>query len=111
MPAVTLQPGIIEQPFVALAGTGAVKGTGYAIPPANDGQARTAQWQTISAGSALSAVLQVAQNDVDAEYATLDTAAVATGETRIVALGAARWVRINQVSRTGGTLTVNLGIT
>lgn len=111
MPSVTLQPGIVEQPFAALVSTAATNSSGYAIPPSPDGQPRSAQWQTISAGSALSAVLQIAQNDVDAEYATLDTAAVATGETRIVSLGAARWVRIRQVSRTGGTLTVNLSIT
>ena len=47
--------------------------------------------------------LQAALNDVDAEYGTIDTSTVITGEARTVVDVAARFLRIKKVSSTGGT--------
>ncbi len=69
------------------------------------------RWQTIfgTAPTAVSIVLQGAINDVDAEYQTLDTAALPAGEGRTVANVQARFLRVRFVSSTGGTgLTVKL---
>jgi len=69
------------------------------------------RWQTIfgTAPTAVSIVLQGAINDVDAEYQTLDTAALPAGEGRTVANVQARFLRVRFVSSTGGTgLTVKI---
>ncbi len=69
------------------------------------------RWQTVfgTAPTAVSIVLQGAINDVDAEYQTLDTAALPAGEGRTVANVQARFLRVRFVSSTGGTgLTVKL---
>jgi len=69
------------------------------------------RWQTIfgTAPTAVNIVLQGAINDVDAEYQTLDTAALPAGEARTLANVQARFLRVRFVSSTGGTgLTVKI---
>ena len=63
------------------------------------------RWQTVfgTAPTAVSMVLQAAINDVDAEYQTLDTTTLTTGEARTVANVQARFLRVRFVSSTGGT--------
>lgn len=80
-------------------GTGAVNGTTYALPP----NANVITWQVVADGSASSTVLQGSLNNTT--WATLDSNAVATGGIQTVTFNAVRFIRINQVSRTGGTST------
>jgi hypothetical protein len=85
----------------------ATSGTQFALPSftgTTDG-GTAVRWQTIfgTAPSAVSIVLQAAMADVDAEYQTIDTAALATGEARTVAGVQAKFLRIRFVSSTGGT--------
>lgn len=63
------------------------------------------RWQTVfgTAPTAVNMVLQGAINDVDAEYQTLDTTTLTTGEARTVANVQARFLRVRFVSSTGGT--------
>ena len=63
------------------------------------------RWQTVfgTAPTAVNMVLQGAINDVDAEYQTIDTTTVTTGEARTVANVQARFLRIKFVSSTGGS--------
>jgi hypothetical protein len=74
------------------------------------------RWQTIfgTAPSAVSIVLQAAMNDVDSEYATIDTTAAAAGEARSIPNNAsgtvspatgtvqAKFIRAKVISSTGG---------
>jgi len=63
------------------------------------------RWQTIfgTNPTAVNIVLQAAMADVDAEYQTLDTTTVTTGEARTVTGVQAKFLRIRFVSSTGGT--------
>jgi len=74
----------------------------YAGQPENG---RTISWQTIygSAPSAISVVLQTAMNDVDAQYATIDTSTATAGETRVATNVRANFVRAKVSSTTGGS--------
>src|SRR3981081_349731 len=83
----------------------ATSGTQFALPSftgTTDG-GTAVRWQTIfgTAPSAVRIVLQAAMSDVDAEYQTIDTAALATGEARTVAGVQAKFLRIRFVSSTG----------
>jgi hypothetical protein len=66
---------------------------------------RTVRWQTIygSAPSAVSVVLQTAMNDVDAQYATIDTSTATAGEARTVTGVRANFIRAKVSSITGGS--------
>ncbi|MGA2510286.1 MAG: hypothetical protein ABSG27_08635 [Candidatus Acidiferrales bacterium] len=74
----------------------------YAGMPNN---ARTVVWQTIygSAPWAVSVVLQTAMNDVDSQYATIDTSTATAGESRTVTNVRANFVRAKVSSITGGS--------
>ncbi|HVO59238.1 MAG TPA: hypothetical protein VMT51_16240 [Dongiaceae bacterium] len=85
----------------------ATSGTQFALPSFTglpDG-GTSVRWQTVFGGapSAVSLVLQVAVNDVDAEYQTIDTTTATTGEGRTVGNVQGRFVRIRFVSATGGS--------
>lgn len=111
MPTPTIQQGITEQPFSALASTAATNSSSFAIPPNPTGRPWTLTWQCLTGGaSAANVVVQVAFNDVDAEYTTLDTMSTAGGETRVITSLVGRFLRVRQVSRAIGALTVNFGI-
>ncbi|MGA8142934.1 MAG: hypothetical protein WB987_03470 [Candidatus Acidiferrales bacterium] len=66
---------------------------------------RSIRWQSIfgTAPSAISVVLQAAMNDVDAQYATIDTSTVAAGEARTISGVRANFVRAKISSITGGS--------
>ena len=85
----------------------ATSGTQFALPSfTGTTDAGTAvRWQTIfgTNPTAVNIVLQAAMADVDAEYQTLDTTTVTTGEARTVAGVQAKFLRIRFVSSTGGT--------
>ncbi len=74
----------------------------YAGMPNN---ARTIVWQTIygSAPSAVSVVLQTAMNDLDSQYATIDTSTATASESRTVTNVRANFVRAKVSSITGGS--------
>ena len=85
----------------------ATSGTQFALPSftgTND-PGTAVRWQTIfgTAPTAVNIVLQGAMADVDAEYQTLDTTTVTTGEARTMTGVQAKFLRIRFVSSTGGT--------
>ena len=86
-----------------------------AIPILPSGSLNVLTWRTAFASdpSAINVAIQIAMNDVAAEYATLDSSTYITGgELRVVVPLAGRFLRAKQVSNTGGTgLTVEVTIT
>jgi hypothetical protein len=66
---------------------------------------RTIRWQTIfgTAPSAISVTLQSAMIDADAQYSTIDTSTVTTGEARSVTAVRANFLRAKITSITGGS--------
>jgi hypothetical protein len=98
-------------------------GSQFALPSytgVSDG-GTAVRWQTIfgTAPSAVSIVLQAAMNDVDSEYATIDSTTAAAGEARSIPNNAsgtvspsggtvqAKFIRAKVISSTGGSgLTV-----
>lgn len=89
----------------ALTSTSDTKGTAYALPSNWASMGRALVWQSVMDGSpsAISLQLQGAINNVEAEFAVLDSSTVVTGEMRHVSPLNIRFVRVRQVSRTGGT--------
>ncbi len=81
-------------------------GSQFALPePAGfPDQGRTVRWQTLfgTAPTAVNISLEAAMADVDAEYKTIDTTTVLTGEARTVANVRARFLRAKKNSSTGG---------
>jgi hypothetical protein len=79
----------------------------YAIPvySGQADQGRTIRWQTIygSAPSAVNVALQVALQDVDAQYQTIDSSTATAGESRSVTAVNATFVRAKVTSITGGS--------
>ena len=111
-PPYALFPGDVGYSFGSAAGGEAMPADGtagsqLAVPqPAGfPKQGHDVRWQTLFTGSptAVNFVLQAALNDVDAEYGTIDTSTVISGEARTVVDVAARFLRIKKVSSTGGT--------
>jgi len=114
VPPISLSSGDIGFSFNNEAFPGAgTSGSQFALPSYTglpDG-GTSVRWQTIFGGapSAVSIVLQAAINDVDAEYQTIDTASLTTGEGRTVVNVQARFLRAKVVSSTGGSgLTVKI---
>lgn len=89
----------------ALATTAATKGTGVGIPPTPARTPRSITWQSIPTGgpSAISLAIEVAMNDVDTEYSSVDTSTVTAGELKTINNVNAKFIRARQISRTGGT--------
>ncbi len=85
----------------------------YALTPLISGTGpggRTIAWQTsfAAAPTAVNIVLQAADVDADANYATIDTSTQVGGERRQI-LTQGKFVRVKLVSQTaGGALTVTL---
>lgn len=86
--------------------TGAVNGTIFAVPSS---YAALIQWTVVADGSALSVALQCSLDNVS--YFTVDTITTATGGTRQFGFTACKFVRINAVSRTGGTSSIGTLVT
>lgn len=85
----------------------ATSGTQFALPSfTGTTDAGTAvRWQTVfgTNPTAVNMVLQAAMADVDAEYQTLDTTTVTSGEARTVTGVQAKFLRVRFVSSTGGS--------
>lgn len=97
---------------VALAFSNEAPATGTASQqfalPAYSGrgeQGRTVRWQTIygTAPSAVNVALQVALDDVDAHYQTVDSSTNTAGEARTVSGVNGKFVRVKVTTNTGGS--------
>jgi hypothetical protein len=106
-PPISLFPGDVGFSFSNEAPADGTSGAQFALPqPAGfPEQGRTVRWQTIfgTNPTAVNAVLQTAMADVDAEYQTIDTSTVITGEARTVTGVRAKFIRIKKVSSTSGS--------
>ena len=98
----TLMPGTPTLSHSAV--TAAVVGTTFAVPIRPNQGARSISWRTSIGGTsvAVNAKLQGAMNDVDAQYADLDTSASLTGEYRTVNNLLIRFIRVNLITLTAG---------
>lgn len=81
--------------------TGAITGTAYAVPSS---YAALIQWVVVADGSALSANLMCSLDNVS--YFVVDTQTTAAGGSKQFGFTACKFIRIDAVSRTGGTGTV-----
>ncbi len=110
----TIYPGDVVTPFNAETPTPPQASQQFALPAftgAHVEQGRQVSWQTsfASAPTAVNAVLQAADQDADANYATVDTSTQTAGERRQI-LVRAKFVRAKLVSQTaGGAITVTIG--
>ena len=114
VPPIALSPGDVGFSFNNEAFPGsATAGSQFALlfPTGRGESGRTVRWQTLfgTNPTAVSITLQSAMSDVDAEYQTIDTATLVTGEARTVTGVNAKFLRIRFASSTGGTgLTAKL---
>jgi hypothetical protein len=106
VPPYSIFPGDVALAFNSEAPTAGQASQQFALPSyagmPNNG--RTIVWQTIygTAPSAISVALQTAMNDVDAQYATIDTSTATAGESRTMTNVRANFVRAKVSSITGG---------
>ena len=99
------------QAYVRVVATGEALATGssqaFAIQevPVGDDNQMTITWSTIIGGAPATVTvnLQASVNDVDSEYATLDSSTNTTGETRTISAVRFRFLRLNVSAATGGT--------
>lgn len=109
---------IVQTPPTYEAIGSAAAGRQFAIPHvAFVGGVRNLSWFTAFTGSPATVTmnLQIADEDIDAQYTTVDTSSVATGETREVAkvpinMIAGKFVRVQAASTGGTSPTVRAGI-
>lgn len=112
-PPNSIHPGDVVFAFNAEAPAAGQTSQQFALPsysgfPENG---RTIRWQTIfgTAPTSVSVVLQTAMIDSDAQYATVDTSAAASGEARTIAGVRGNFVRAKVSAITGGSgVTVQL---
>jgi len=108
-----LQMGIPQTVLDALTSTADTSSSVYALPTNWSSLGRPLVWQSVIVGSPSAIDLQLlgAMNDVSAEYAILDESTSTAGEMRHVQPINVRFLKVRQVSRTGGTsVTVNINI-
>src|SRR5579863_9455188 len=97
VPPYSIFPGDVALAFNSEAPAAGQASQQFALPSytgmPNNGRAIV--WQTIygTAPSAVSVVLQTAMNDVDAQYATIDTSTATAGESRTVTNVRANFIR------------------
>jgi len=91
---------------LSTASAGVVSGTSFAIPQTNSS---LITWQVTADGSALSTTLDASFDNTT--WFAVDTNTVATGGIRNYGFTGFKFVRISQVSRTGGTATSGTLIT
>jgi hypothetical protein len=106
VPPYSIFPGDVALAFNSEAPSAGQASQQFALPsyagfPENG---RTISWQTIygTAPSAISVVLQTAMNDIDAQYATIDTSTATAGEARTVTGVRGNFIRAKVSSITGG---------
>ena len=110
----TIYPGDVAFAFSAESPAPPQSSIQLALPSFTGAQGenvRTIAWQTsfASAPTAVNVVLQAADQDADANYATVDTSTNVNGERRQI-LVRARFIRARLVSQTGGgAITVSIG--
>lgn len=106
MPVFSLSRGIPYKLFDANSVAAPVNAPGVFVPPGGHYEKEAVVWRTAfaTAPGAVNIVLQIAQNDVDAEYVTIDTSTAVGGESRVVAATYSfNFIRARVVSRTGGS--------
>jgi hypothetical protein len=109
----TIDSGDVVFAFNAESPTPPQSSIQFALPSFTGGEAesgRTISWQTsfASAPTAVNVVLQAADQDADANYATVDTSTNINGERRQIFVRA-RFLRARLVSQTaGGAITVTV---
>lgn len=86
--------------------TGAVTGTAFAVPSS---YAALIQWTVVADGSALSVNLLCSVDNVS--YFVVDTQTTAAGGTKQFGFTACKFIRIDAVSRTGGSGTIGTLVT
>ncbi|HEV2489522.1 MAG TPA: hypothetical protein VGT03_06925 [Candidatus Acidoferrales bacterium] len=106
-PPFAIYPGDVALAFNAEAPSAGQASQQFALPsysgfPENG---RTIRWQTLfgTAPTSVSIVLQTAMNDVDAQYATIDTSSATAGEARTVTGVRGNFIRAKVSSITGGS--------
>jgi hypothetical protein len=106
VPPYSIFPGDVALAFNSEAPATGQASQQFALPSyagmPNNG--RTIAWQTIygTAPSAVNVALQTAMNDVDAQYATIDSSTATAGESRTVTNLRANFIRAKVTSITGG---------
>jgi hypothetical protein len=107
VPPYSIFPGDVALAFNSEAPAAGQASQQFALPsyagfPENG---RAVRWQTIfgTAPSAVSVVLQTAMVDSDAQYATVDTSTLTTGESRTITGVRGNFVRAKVSSITGGS--------
>jgi hypothetical protein len=107
VPPYAIFPGDVALAFNSEAPSGGQASQQFALPsysgfPENG---RTIRWQTLfgTAPTSVSIVLQTAMNDVDAQYATIDTSSATAGEARTVTGVRGNFIRAKISAITGGS--------
>jgi hypothetical protein len=112
-PPFSIYPGDVALAFNSEAPAAGQASQQFALPsysgfPENG---RTVRWQTIygTSPSSISVLLQTAMNDVDAQYATIDTSTATAGEARAVTGVRGNFIRVKINAITGGSgITVQI---
>ncbi|HKW89744.1 MAG TPA: hypothetical protein VJN21_13430 [Candidatus Acidoferrales bacterium] len=106
-PPFAIFPGDVALAFNAEAPAAGQASQQYALPsysgfPENG---RTIRWQTLygTAPTSVSVLLQAAMNDVDAQYATIDTSTATAGEARAVTGVRGNFIRAKISAISGGS--------
>jgi hypothetical protein len=106
-PPYSIFPGDVALAFNSEAPAAGQASQQFALPnyAGRADNSRTVRWQTIfgTAPSAISVVLQSAMIDADAQYSTIDTSTVTTGEARSVTAVRSNFLRAKITSITGGS--------
>lgn len=106
-PPNSIYPGDVALAFNAEATAAGASSQQFALPsyggfPENG---RTIRWQTLfgTAPTSVNIALQTAMNDVDAQYATIDSSTATAGEARTVTGVRAKFVRAKVTAISGGS--------
>ena len=106
-----LQIGFPEKLLDTLTSTSDTTGTTFALPSKWPSLGRPLVWQSVIDGTASAIDLQLLGGINNSNYALLDEATLAAGEMRHIQPINVRFIKVRQVSRTGGTsvtVTVNI---
>ncbi len=112
-PPYSIFPGDVALAFNAESPAASQASQQFALPDysGRGEQGRAIRWQTVygTAPSAINVALQVALQDVDAQYQTIDSSTNTAGESRSVSGVNAKFIRAKITSITGGSgITVQL---
>ena len=106
-PPNSIYPGDVALAFNAEAPAAGESSQQFALPsyggfPENG---RTIRWQTLfgTAPTSVNIALQTAMNDVDAQYATIDSSTATAGEARTVTGVRAKFIRAKVTAISGGS--------